>query len=35
MKKIFSNSSITKEIIGEITGFDRIKVLKLVNLFQV
>ena len=25
MKKVFSNSKITKEIIGEVTGFDRVK----------
>jgi len=25
MKKVFSSSKITKEIIGEVTGFDRIK----------
>ena len=24
MKKVFPNSKITKEIIGEVTGFDRI-----------
>ena len=25
MKKVFKNSKITKEIIGEVTGFDRVK----------
>ena len=25
MKKVFSNSKITKEIIGEVAGFDRVK----------
>ena len=35
MKKFFPDSNIVKETIGEVIGFNRVKILRHVNLFPV